>query len=150
MIPFYLCVILVAVQVLFDTQVNNSADNRCGCQCTDDTNGDGKCDETCGVEYSTPEQAFFCSIPSPPPWPPLLQIPIPQSRAVFSDQSCRRTGSCPVTILFTGNNQSLGTSMFFFPIFNFLAFFFGSHLYIFSSLETNLHVFYSLIWESAH
>ncbi|VVB04510.1 unnamed protein product [Arabis nemorensis] len=120
MIPFYLCVLLVVVQVLFDTQVNNSDENRCGCQCINGTNGDGKCVETCGIEYSTPEQAFFCSIPSPPPWPPLLQIPRPESRAVISDfsrnkdfptESCRRTGSCPVTILVTGDKQPLGKAL---------------------------------------
>ncbi|KAL1210263.1 ABC transporter A family member 7 [Cardamine amara subsp. amara] len=113
MIPFYLCLILVGIQILFDTQVNNSADNRCGCQCIV-KNGDGKCErKSCGFEYSSPDQAFFCSIPSPTRWPPLLQIPRPESRDVrdLGDDSCRRTGSCPVTILFTGNNNSLGTTV---------------------------------------
>jgi hypothetical protein len=103
----------VIIQILFDTQVNNSADNRCGCECIE-RNRAGKCQrELCGLEHSKPDQAFFCSIPRPPLWPPLLQIPRPESRDVrgLRDDSCRRTGSCPVTILFTGNNRSLGTTV---------------------------------------
>lgn len=136
MIPFYLCILLVNIQVLFDTNINNSADNRCGCRCIV-RNRNGKCQrEICGLEHSKPDQAFFCSIPSPPLWPPLLQIPRPESRAVsdpaddgsgLPNDSCRRTGSCPVTILFTGNNRSLGTST--------------SLLYIFSSLLSVYSVF---------
>lgn len=121
MIPFYLCVLLVGIQALFDSQITNSADNQCGCQCTL-TNENGKCvNRTCGIEYSSTDQAFFCSIPSPPQWPPLLQVPPPQSRAVRASflpeiglpgESCRRTGSCPVTFLFTGSNHSLGASLY--------------------------------------
>ncbi|CAN8254913.1 unnamed protein product [Cochlearia groenlandica] len=118
LIPFYLCILLVGIQILFDTQVNNAKENRCGCECVEDTNGDGKCDKVCGIEYSSSDQAFFCSIPNPIQWPPLLQIPRPERRAVSTlsssglpNESCRRTGSCPVTILFTGNNRSLGTSL---------------------------------------
>ncbi|EOA23466.1 hypothetical protein CARUB_v10016657mg [Capsella rubella] len=112
-IPFYLCVLLVGIQVLFDTQVNNSADNRCGCRCIE-KNGDGKCEtKSCGLEYSSLTQASFCAFPNPPPLLPLLQIPRPETRSVVDPVrgSCRRTGSCPVTILVTGNNHSLGASM---------------------------------------
>uniref|UniRef100_A0A1J3I5I7 ABC transporter A family member 7 n=1 Tax=Noccaea caerulescens TaxID=107243 RepID=A0A1J3I5I7_NOCCA len=102
MIPFFLCLILAVIQGLFDKYINNSADNQCGCQ-----------NKTCGVAFSSPDQAFFCANPDPPQWPPLLQVPRPESRALTDprDDSCRRTGSCPVTILFTGNNRSLGTSL---------------------------------------
>ncbi|XP_018436846.1 ABC transporter A family member 7 [Raphanus sativus] len=120
MIPFFLCLILVAFQILFDTVVNNSDDNRCGCQCIL-TNQNGNClNKTCGIEFSTSDQAFFCSMSSPPRWPPLLQVPRPESRAVnatflpdmgLPDETCRRKGTCPVTILFTGNNHSLGASL---------------------------------------
>ncbi|KAL6973345.1 Phospholipid-transporting ATPase abca7, variant 2 [Sarracenia purpurea var. burkii] len=94
-------------------------ENKCGCICVD-RNGNGKCDngeKVCGIEYSTLDQANSCPIPSPPEWPPLLQIPGPKYRATQTDFSlftdlpeelCRNTGSCPATILFTGNNQSLG------------------------------------------
>ncbi|WZZ45497.1 hypothetical protein YC2023_041756 [Brassica napus] len=75
-IPLYLCVLLVGIQALFNTQFNNSVDNRCGCKCIDEKNGDGKCErKSCGPEYSSPNQAFFCAFPNPPPLPPLLHIP---------------------------------------------------------------------------
>ncbi|KAI3440616.1 ABC transporter domain-containing protein [Psidium guajava] len=113
--PFVLCLLLVLIQSLVDHELNK-ADNKCGCECID-TNGDGQCEKVCGIQYSTVDQVATCPILNPPEWPPLLQIPAPQYRAVktdiipfndLPDDSCRRTGSCPATILFTGNNQSLG------------------------------------------
>ncbi|XP_070006475.1 ABC transporter A family member 7-like isoform X2 [Nicotiana sylvestris] len=56
----------------------------------------------------------------PDEFPPLLQIPSPQFRAVKTDSlpfsglpdaSCRETGSCPATVLITGNNRTLGESV---------------------------------------
>ncbi|CAL5362178.1 unnamed protein product [Camellia sinensis] len=116
--PFYFCLILVLVQTLVNKELDKPK-NKCGCTCID-TNGDGKCERVCGIEYSTLDQVSSCSIPSPPEWPPLLQIPAPEFRAVrtdflsftdLPDESCRSSGSCPATILFTGNNQSLGQSL---------------------------------------
>ncbi|KAF3512811.1 hypothetical protein F2Q69_00007872 [Brassica cretica] len=108
-IPLYLCVLLVGIQALFNTQFNNSVDNRCGCKRIDKKNGDGKCErKSCGPEYSSPNQAFFCAFPNPPPLPPLLHIP----SSVFDSNSCtRNTGSCHVTILVTGNNHTLGATI---------------------------------------
>lgn len=103
--PFVLCLLLVLIQSLVDHELNK-ASNKCGCECID-TNGDGQCEKVCGIQYSTVDQVGTCPMQNPPEWPPLLQIPAPQYRAVTND-SCRRTGSCPATILFTGNNQSLG------------------------------------------
>ncbi|CAA7031236.1 unnamed protein product [Microthlaspi erraticum] len=103
-IPLYLCLVLATIQALFDIHVNNSAENRCGCQCMDTTK-DGKCErESCGLEYSSQNQAIFCAFPNPPPLLPLLHIP--PSVTSSSIDSCTRTGSCHVTILFTGNNPS--------------------------------------------
>ncbi|VVB17385.1 unnamed protein product [Arabis nemorensis] len=112
MIPFYLCVVLVCIQALVESQVNNSVDNQCGCACIDKSHkiGDGKCEIICGIEYSSRKQGVFCAIPNPQPWPPLMLIPRPQTRAInanYTDKSCMRKNNCPVTILFTGNNQSL-------------------------------------------
>ena len=116
--PFILCLLLVLLQKI----VNNELDkpkNKCGCACVD-TNGDGKCEKVCGLEYSTLIQAASCPIPSPPKWPPILQMPAPDFRAVRTDffphkdlpnESCRESMSCPVTMLFTGNNRSFGNSM---------------------------------------
>ncbi|KAG2329701.1 hypothetical protein Bca52824_000881 [Brassica carinata] len=108
-IPLYLCVVLVGIQALFNTQFNNSVDNRCGCICIDEKNGDGKCErKSCGPEYSSPNQAFFCAFPNPPPLPPLLHIP----SSVLDRNSCtRNTGSCHVTMLVTGNNHTLGATI---------------------------------------
>lgn len=56
----------------------------------------------------------------PVEFPPLLQMPSPQFRAVMTDSmpfsglpdaSCRATGSCPATVLITGNNRTLGESV---------------------------------------
>lgn len=89
--------------------------NKCGCKCVD-TTGSGKCE----LQYSDLDQAGTCAIPNPPAWPPLIQVPEPEFRAVRTDflpftdlpnESCRTSGSCPATFLFTGNNQSLGESI---------------------------------------
>lgn len=108
------------MQILIN-HVLDSDKFKCGCTCLD-SNGNGQCDSTekvCGIQYSTLDQASSCPIPSPPEWPPLLQIPAPEYRAVrtdflsfmdLPDQSCRNSGSCPASILLTGNNQTLGES----------------------------------------
>ncbi|XP_068308111.1 ABC transporter A family member 7-like isoform X2 [Pyrus communis] len=113
--PILLCLLLVLIQHLVNNELDKP-ENRCGCSCVD-TNGDGKCEKVCGLEYSTLTQGPSCPVPDPPQWPPLLQVPAPDYRAVMSDViphkdlpnvSCKRSGSCPVTVLFTGKNQSLG------------------------------------------
>lgn len=121
--PFILCLLLVLIQTLVNHELDKP-ENKCGCSCVD-TNGDGQCEKVCGLEHSTLDQGAWCAVPNPPEWPPLLQVPAPEYRAVSSDvipfsdlpnESCKRTGSCPVTLLVTGNNQSLGESMTLFPI----------------------------------
>ncbi|CAL5362174.1 unnamed protein product [Camellia sinensis] len=61
-----------------------------------------------------------CNIPSPPENPPMLQIPLPNDRATrnpltpvedLPDESCKKTNSCPATILLTGNNKTLGLDL---------------------------------------
>ncbi|KAF8399432.1 hypothetical protein HHK36_015297 [Tetracentron sinense] len=108
--PFFLCLLLVLLQNLVNRELDKSK-NRCGCTCID-RNGDGTCERVCGIEYSTLDQVGTCPIPSPPEWPALLQIPAPEYRAVrtdfipftdLPDDLCKRTGSCPVTILLTGD-----------------------------------------------
>lgn len=113
--PFILCLLLVLIQALVNHELDKP-ENKCGCK-TFDQNGDGVEEKVCGLEYSDLDQGTWCAIPNPPEWPPLLQVPAQQYRAVESDvmqyadfpnDSCKTTGSCPVTLLFTGNNQSLG------------------------------------------
>lgn len=96
-IPFFLCVLLVVIQLLFDSQFNEDH-GQCGCLN----------EKTCGIRYSTSDQAAFCAIPNPSQWTPLLQIPSPQYRAVTT---LYLSHSSPVTFLFTGNNQSLGETL---------------------------------------
>ncbi|CAN1300052.1 ABC transporter A family member 7 [Linum perenne] len=116
--PFILCVLLVLAQNLVNNQLDKD-EFKCGCTCVD-TNGDGKCEKVCGLQYSDAQQAAACPISSPPQWPPVLQVPTPEYRAVKTDflpfndlpnESCRLTGTCPVTVLVTGNNRTLGQSV---------------------------------------
>ncbi|KAL3819387.1 hypothetical protein ACJIZ3_005292 [Penstemon smallii] len=113
-IPFILCLLLVLIQSLVNKELDKPS-HRCGCTCVD--TGGSQCETRCGIEYSTVDQAFTCPISHPPAWPPLLQLPSPQDRAVrtdfmsygdLPDEFCKMTGSCPVTFLITGNNQTLG------------------------------------------
>lgn len=113
--PFIICLLLVLLQAFINSQLDKPSNN-CGCACID-TKGDEQCVKVCGLQYSDLDQAGTCQIPNPPEWPPLLQIPAPEYRAVRTDffpftdlpnESCRSSGSCPATFLFTGNNQSLG------------------------------------------
>ncbi|XP_057526866.1 ABC transporter A family member 7-like [Amaranthus tricolor] len=110
--PLLLCILLSVLQRVIDNELNKEK-YRCGCAKVNGTT-------ECGVQYSTLDQAFSCPIPSPPRWPALLQVPDPQYRAVRDDsranqdlprKSCRQTGSCPVTILVTGSNQTFGQSL---------------------------------------
>ncbi|KAL9155889.1 hypothetical protein ABFS82_09G035900 [Erythranthe guttata] len=103
--PLFLCLLLVFIQKWVNYELDKPSIG-CGCICVD--TGKGQCEKRCGVEYSSLKQGFFCAIPHPPEWPLLLQVPYPQFRAVRTGDSCKRTGSCPVTMLITGNNQTFG------------------------------------------
>ncbi|XP_074285015.1 ABC transporter A family member 7-like [Silene latifolia] len=110
--PVMLCVLLSVLQRVINNELGKEK-YRCGCAQVNGT-------RVCGVQYSTLDQAISCPIPSPPKWPPLLQVPAPEFRATETDfntfpnlpnESCRRTGSCPVTILTTGKNLTFGQSL---------------------------------------
>ncbi|KFK27924.1 hypothetical protein AALP_AA8G447700 [Arabis alpina] len=100
LIPLFLCLLLFLIQYVIDKGIevaNSASSKKCGSE-----------DDVIGGD---------CPVPKPPLLPPMLQIPNPASRAVqasfFShgdlpDKSCRKTGTCPVTILLTGNNNSFG------------------------------------------
>lgn len=116
--PIVLCLLLVLLQAVINNELDKPS-NKCGCTCIDQ-DGDGECERVCGIQYSDLDQVATCSIPSPPEWPPIMQLPDPQFRSVrtdfllFSDlpsDSCRITGSCPTVVLMTGNNQSLGEGL---------------------------------------
>ncbi|XP_042521053.1 ABC transporter A family member 7-like isoform X2 [Macadamia integrifolia] len=116
--PFFLCLLLLLIQVLVNSELNKPK-YKCGCTCID-PNKTGTCQKVCGIQYSTLDQAASCAIPSPQEWPVLLQVPAPQYRAVRTDlipftdlpnDSCRLTGSCPATVLLTGSNRSLAENL---------------------------------------
>ncbi|PWA77372.1 ABC2-like protein [Artemisia annua] len=118
LIPIVLCLLLVLLQSVINKELDKPS-NKCGCECIDQ-NGDGQCEQVCGIQYSDLSQVATCPIPSPPEWPPVLQMPDPKFRAVRTDfmefddlpsESCRRDGSCPVSVLVTGRNQSFGESV---------------------------------------
>ncbi|KAK2441657.1 Phospholipid-transporting ATPase abca7 [Trifolium repens] len=113
--PFVLCILLLLLQNLLNKQFDK-AKNKCGCICTK-TQGEQCLEKECGVQYSDVDQVGTCPITNPPEWPPLLQTPDPQYRAVrtdflpfsdFPNPLCRNNGSCPLTMLFTGTNQTFG------------------------------------------
>ncbi|KAK1357751.1 ABC transporter domain-containing protein [Heracleum sosnowskyi] len=112
--PLVLCFLLVLLQTIINNQLDK-ASNKCGCTCIH-TDGDGRCQKVCGLQYSSIKQSFTCPIPSPPEWPPLLRVPAPEYRALITDfshgdlpsKSCKVSGACPATILITGKNSSLG------------------------------------------
>ncbi|RDX57972.1 ABC transporter A family member 7, partial [Mucuna pruriens] len=120
--PLILCSLLFVIQRVINTQLNKAA-FRCGCVCANDRTKESKCpdeEKVCGVQYSDSTQASMCAIPNPPVWPPLLQLPNPSSRAVrtaslpfwdLPDPSCRRTASCPLTLLFTALNHSFAQTL---------------------------------------
>ncbi|KAM3212246.1 hypothetical protein ACQJBY_065364 [Aegilops geniculata] len=109
-VPIYLCVLLSVLQRV----INNLLDKpkyKCGCMCVD-VNGTGPCQNVCGIQYSTLDQAGSCPIPNPPEWPALLQVPRPEYRAIQdSSESCRKSQSCPAAIPFTGANETLSTTV---------------------------------------
>ncbi|CAA6672741.1 unnamed protein product [Spirodela intermedia] len=94
--PVWICLLLLILQKVIDNELDKPK-FQCGC--------------ICGIQYSTLDQVFRCAIDSPPRWPGLLQVPSQEFRAVktdtfpivdYPDESCRKTQSCPVTVLFTG------------------------------------------------
>ncbi|XP_068649279.1 ABC transporter A family member 7-like [Aristolochia californica] len=114
MFPAVLCLVIVLIQAAIDNQLDNPK-HHCGCKCID-TDGKGRCQNVCGIEYSTAMQASSCPIPTPQQWPALLQVPAPQYRAVqtashpftgLPHSSCMNEQSCPVTSLFTGMNRTV-------------------------------------------
>ncbi|XP_062199155.1 ABC transporter A family member 7-like [Phragmites australis] len=113
--PILICVLLVMLQNIINSELDKPK-YQCGCVCVE-TSGDGKCaTKECGIQYSTLEQVGGCSIPSPPRWPALIQVPRPDFRAVrtstlpfndLPDPSCRDSWSCPATVLVTGKDKAV-------------------------------------------
>ncbi|KAL8140461.1 hypothetical protein V2J09_006482 [Rumex salicifolius] len=111
LVPIIICLLLAAFETATKSLSNFDSNSNCGCNPTNP--------KECGIRYSLLNgQAAFCAAPKPTLWPGLLQIPDPHNRAVragflpsdLPDPSCRKSGSCPVSILVTGTNQTLAQS----------------------------------------
>ncbi|CAH2052933.1 unnamed protein product [Thlaspi arvense] len=103
LVPLFLCLLLLAIQQVLDALMKSVSELANDCKSNPNLPG--------GI----------CPIQNPPLLPPMLQVPQQELRSVkadiFSyrdlpDKSCRGTGgSCPVTILITGDKQPLGKSI---------------------------------------
>ncbi|RLN09276.1 hypothetical protein C2845_PM11G01240 [Panicum miliaceum] len=103
--PLLLCSVIGGLQIAVNRATPPEAPIVCGCSnVTVDEDAVG---------------GLSCPLPRAPRWPPVLQIPPPEYRAVgdglfpftdLPDASCRAGGSCPATFLVTGGNQSFVAS----------------------------------------
>ncbi|XP_057416443.1 ABC transporter A family member 7-like [Lotus japonicus] len=107
--PMLLCVLLVILQHVIDRQFDKPK-YQCGCVCANNQTNCPDSEKLCGTQYSDANQFATCAIPSPPEWPPLLQLPALPDRAA-TEPACRRTDSCPLTFLFTADNHSFAQSV---------------------------------------
>ncbi|XP_060170110.1 ABC transporter A family member 7-like [Lycium barbarum] len=116
-VPIFLLLFLRTIEILTGAMMQKQS--KCGCKCID-TNGTGKCEDKCGLEYSSPAQADLCEVKDPYEWQPILQIPDPEYSAVRTDyityadlpnESCKMSKSCPAIVLLTGTDQTLGKSI---------------------------------------
>lgn len=112
--PIALCILLVVIQ----TAINNllGDDFKCGCTEQPNPTPGGKPVQVCGIQYSSSDQAPFCGIANPTPWPAILQVPGPENRATDlpdlpQNTSCRADGSCATTIPYTGTNKTTADSL---------------------------------------
>lgn len=113
--PLVLCVLLVVIQAGINSLLSGS-DYECGCQCVPNASGVG-CTKTCGIQYSNSNQAEYCAVPETQGWPAILQVPGPQFIAAktttspeLQDPACRATGTCAMTIFYTGSNKTTSDS----------------------------------------
>ncbi|KAL6596140.1 hypothetical protein ACP70R_047504 [Stipagrostis hirtigluma subsp. patula] len=100
--PVLLCVLLVAVQNMVDSQLDRPP-FRCGCAGTE-----------CGIQYSTPVQALSCAVPAPPRWPALVQVPGVEARArtPLHPKGCNASEpECAATVLITGLKRQLAEDL---------------------------------------
>jgi hypothetical protein len=116
--PFIICVLLILIQILINNEIDKPK-YQCGCTCIP-VNGTGTCQKVCGPQYSTLDQVGSCAVASPSKWPAMMQVPRPEYRAArnvylpfadLPDSSCQLSGSCPATVLFTGQNQTLAQTL---------------------------------------
>ncbi|XP_062223734.1 ABC transporter A family member 8-like [Phragmites australis] len=105
--PLLLCSVIGGMQIAINRALSTEGPTHFDCGCSNVS-----IDENALGGMECPDG---CPLPRAPKWPPVLQIPVPEYRAVkdglfpFSDlpdASCRAAGSCAATFLVTGGNQS--------------------------------------------
>lgn len=114
--PIVLCVLLVVMQFLINSFIGDRF--KCGCKDVPNSNGVGTTKQ-CGLQFSNADEAPFCGIDRPYPWPSILQVPSPQYRATRSteypdlaqDASCRSADTCATTIPYTGTNKTAADAL---------------------------------------
>lgn len=121
MFPLLLCSVIGGLQIAINRA---SSRGEGGASATPATHLDCSCsnvsvDENAMGGIQCPPE---CPLPRAPRWPPVLNIPSPEYRAVqdglfpftdLPDASCRVNGSCAATFLVTGANHSFVESKFF-------------------------------------
>ncbi|CAK9255712.1 unnamed protein product [Sphagnum jensenii] len=117
--PIIICLLLFILQLVIN-KVFNGPDFQCGCQCVPQP-GSSTCVKTCGLQYSDSDQVPLCGVSDPIEWPAVLQIPAPEYRAVMQtdypdlpNPSCRASGTCETTFLYTGQNRSIADNIWMF------------------------------------
>ncbi|KAM5570711.1 ABC transporter A family member 10-like [Rosa sericea] len=104
LIPAFFCIFFAVIQFLIDNKMVAIVITQCE-----------KGQRLLGPETQIAQQ---CAITSPPEWPPLVRLPGAPARSLRSDypnpepdEECWLRGTCPVTILITGNNQTFGQEL---------------------------------------
>ena len=115
--PVALCVLLLAIQFAINALLSDSK-YQCGCKCLEYDAANQCVNNQCGLQYSSGTQVAFCPVPQPPQWPAFQQIGPSPFRAVqnpvfnspdLPPASCRTSPQgCPVIILYTAANRTLG------------------------------------------
>ncbi|PKU76587.1 ABC transporter A family member 8 isoform X1 [Dendrobium catenatum] len=124
-IPLLLCLLLFSIQKLAAI-IAVEPEIHCDCgECIDDESQES-CDKKCSNVFDMiVGKSTYCPEPHPPQLPVLFQIPMTQFRATkrssspassnynsgLPDNSCRKNGSCPVTILITGQNRTFAKNI---------------------------------------
>ena len=72
-------------------------------------------DDVCGLEYSKPEQMWYCSIDHPAPVPPLMQFPYPTTSEGDRDDAGDVTDRFPTPnvapVMYTGRDRAFATKL---------------------------------------
>lgn len=118
-IPVLLVMLLYGLKSATNAFSKETA-SKCSCDCTL-VNNEYICTIKC-EDGRKDDARTSCPVTNPDSKLPMIQLPNAESRAVrnnlfksndFPDETCRRKGTCPVLVLLTGNDASLGKGILF-------------------------------------